>query len=74
MSSIKIQHLSRSWSLVLLVLLVSIVGLEIVSAQDPAKKPAQGMGVSTGTAVTYSTRRTVGVTDANAPVVFEEIE
>lgn len=69
----KIQKLGRSWSLLLLVLPVSNVGLEIVSAQDPAKKPPQGMGVSTGTAVTYSTRRTVGVTDANAPVVFEDV-
>ena len=30
-------------------------------------------GVSTGTPVTYSTRRTVGITDPKAPVVFEDV-
>jgi hypothetical protein len=72
-SSIKIQHLGRLWSLLLLVLLVSNVGLENLWAQAPAQKPSQRMGVSTGTAATYSTRRTVGVTDATAPVVFEDV-
>ncbi len=43
-------------------------------AQTPPKKPEQGMGgVSTGTPVTYSTRRTVGITDPKAPVVFEDV-
>jgi hypothetical protein len=41
--------------------------------EKPQPKPQQGMGVSTGTAVNYSSRRTVGITDANAPVVFEDI-
>jgi hypothetical protein len=31
------------------------------------------MGVSTGTPVNYSSRRTVGVTDSKAPVVFEDV-
>jgi hypothetical protein len=31
------------------------------------------MGVSTGTPVNYSSRRTVGVTDPKAPVVFENV-
>jgi enediyne biosynthesis protein E4 len=65
-----------NWSLVLLVLLFSAESLQPVVAQDPQKKPEsqqQGMGVSTGAAITYSTRRTVGVTDANAPIVFEDI-
>ncbi len=76
MVSIKFQYTSRFWLLVLLVLLVSTKGFTIVSAQQPVKKPEpqqQGMGVSTGTAVTYSTRRTVGVTDAKAPIVFEDV-
>ena len=30
-------------------------------------------GVSTGTPVTYSTRRTVGITDPRAPVIFEDV-
>jgi hypothetical protein len=43
-------------------------------AQTPPKKPEQGMGgVSTGTPITYSTRRTVGITDPKAPVVFEDV-
>jgi hypothetical protein len=46
-----------------------------VLAQAPPKKPEpqQGMGVSTGAAVTYSSRRTAGITDPAAPVVFEDI-
>ncbi|MGH9970348.1 MAG: CRTAC1 family protein [Pyrinomonadaceae bacterium] len=31
------------------------------------------MGVSTGTAITYSSRRTAGITDPAAPVVFEDV-
>lgn len=49
-------------------------------AQPPAQKPAQkkdeqqtGMGVSTGDARTYTSRRTVGVTDDKAPVIFEDV-
>jgi hypothetical protein len=30
-------------------------------------------GVSTGTAATYTSRRTVGITDPSAPVVFEDV-
>ena len=45
------------------------------SAQTPPRKPEpqQGTGVSTGTPVNYSTRRTVGITDPKAPVVFEDV-
>jgi hypothetical protein len=45
-------------------------------AQTPPKKPEpqQGMGgVSTGTPLTYSSRRTVGITDPKAPVIFEDV-
>src|SRR5215470_10174053 len=46
-------------------------------AQTPAGRQAeqkQGMsGVSTGAALNYTSRRTVGVTDPKAPVVFEDI-
>ncbi|MEK6281013.1 MAG: CRTAC1 family protein [Acidobacteriota bacterium] len=66
--------------LVLLLLLASSAGPRFpVIAQTPPKKPQpqqppQGMGgVSTGTAVNYSSRRTVGITDAKAPVVFEDV-
>jgi hypothetical protein len=30
-------------------------------------------GVSTGSAVTYTSKRTVGIVDANAPTVFENV-
>jgi hypothetical protein len=47
----------------------------LVCGQTPQKQPEpqQGMGVSTGKPVTYSSRRTVGITDPKAPVVFEEV-
>jgi len=59
---------------VVLLLLASFAGSIFVCAQNPPKKPepSQG-GVSTGTPVNYSSRRTVGVTDPKAPVVFEDV-
>lgn len=56
-------------------ILVLVTCLAPVWAQTLPKKPApqQGMGVSTGAAITYSSRRTVGITDPAAPVVFEDI-
>ena len=45
-------------------------------AQTPPQKPdAQepAGGVKTGPALTYTSRRTVGITDPNAPVVFEDV-
>src|SRR5687768_480877 len=45
-------------------------------AQTPPKKPEPQRpmgGVSTGTPATYTSRRTVGITDPNAPVVFEDV-
>ena len=62
-----------------MVLLTSLLNLLAflgsVLAQVPPKKPEpqQGMGVSTGTAITYSSRRTVGIIDPAAPVVFEDV-
>ncbi|HEX8351879.1 MAG TPA: CRTAC1 family protein [Pyrinomonadaceae bacterium] len=44
--------------------------------QPPQKQPAQppqGMGVSTGSGLVSATRRTAGVTDPKAPVVFEDV-
>jgi len=47
------------------------------SAQQPQKpQPAQtpqGMGVSTGTGLVSATRRTTGITDPKAPLVFEDV-
>lgn len=46
-----------------------------ISAQTPVPKPppARAGGVSTGAAATYTTRRSVGVVDPKAPVVFEDV-
>src|SRR5262245_34041202 len=56
--------------------LIVLVSLSVLftfalAAQMPGQTP-QG-GVSTGPAVTYTSRRTVGITDPNAPVVFEDV-
>jgi len=58
-----------------LFLLALFAGSILVFAQTPPKKPEpqQGMGVSTGTPVNYTSRRTIGVTDAKAPIVFEDM-
>jgi len=67
----------KVWSgvVVLISLLVSVAGSLFVYSQTPPKKaePQQGMGVSTGTPVNYSSRRTAGITDPKAPAVFEDI-
>ncbi|HET6892201.1 MAG TPA: VCBS repeat-containing protein, partial [Pyrinomonadaceae bacterium] len=53
---------------ILVVLVPTVVSLLVL----PAKTQQQGGGVSTGTPLTYSSRRTVGVTDPKAPIVFED--
>ena len=41
---------------------------------SPTSTPTQQMGgVSTGAAITYTSRRTVGIVDPTAPVVFEDV-
>lgn len=58
------------------VLAALLLGSFIVIGQTPPKKPEpqQGMGgVNTGPPVTYTTKRTVGITDPKAPVVFEDV-
>jgi enediyne biosynthesis protein E4 len=47
---------------------------QVLLAQTPPQKPEtpQGMGgVSTGAPLVYGSRRTVGITDPKAPVIFE---
>ncbi|HEV7745487.1 MAG TPA: CRTAC1 family protein [Pyrinomonadaceae bacterium] len=56
-----------------LFLSVSLSGLIAVPAQNPPKKPETQGGVSTGTQVNYSSRRTIGVTEPKAPIVFEDV-
>src|SRR5438270_7464030 len=43
------------------------------AAQQQQQSPPQGMGVSTGTAVVSTTKRTVGIVDPKAPVVFDDV-
>ena len=44
-----------------------------VSAQKQSDQKQPMGGVSTGTAVAYTSRRTVGITDPEAPAVFEDV-
>jgi hypothetical protein len=60
--------------------LVSLICFSLLqfslSAQTPPKKPESQQpmgGVSTGAPATYTSRRTIGITDPNAPVVFEDV-
>jgi enediyne biosynthesis protein E4 len=55
-------------------LLVTVTaGFSIVVPQTPKQEPPPSMGVSTGTPLNYSSRRTVGIVDPKAPVVFEDV-
>jgi hypothetical protein len=59
-----------------LLVLVSVAGSFVLFAQTPPKKTEtqQPMGgVSTGAALTYTSKRTAGITDPKAPVVFEDV-
>jgi hypothetical protein len=42
-------------------------------AAQQQQTPPQGMGVTTGAAVVSATKRTVGIVDPKAPVVFEDV-
>ncbi len=53
-------------------LVVSVLLIWLLSFASLGQTPPQG-GVSTGPAATYTSRRTVGITDPNAPVVFEDV-
>src|SRR6516225_2090119 len=56
--------------------ILSLLGALTLFGQTPPKKtePQQPMGgVSTGAPLNYTTRRTVGITDPNAPVIFEDV-
>jgi enediyne biosynthesis protein E4 len=54
---------------------LSLLESSLLFAQTPPKKTeTQGMGgVSTGTPLNYESRRTVGITDPKAPVIFEDV-
>jgi len=65
----------RPQALVLVLLLAPFAGSIFVFTQTPPKKPEpqQGAGVATGTPVNYSSRRTAGITDPKAPIIFEDV-
>ncbi len=62
-------------SLLCSALLVPSVLCAQTVAQTPPKKPDQQPmgGASTGAPATYTSRRTAGITDPSAPVVFEDV-
>ena len=51
------------------------LSFSLLTAQTPPQKPeSQQMGgASTGAPTTYTSRRTVGITDPNAPIVLEDV-
>ena len=66
----------RSLSVAPLLLPITIALFAPAGFFAQTKKPDEqkpGMGVSTGEARSYTSRRTVGVTDPKAPVVFEDV-
>ena len=52
-----------------------LLSFSLLAAQTPPKKTEsqQQGGVLTGPPATYTSRRTAGITDPNAPVVFEDV-
>ncbi len=56
-----------------LFLLAPFAGSIFVFTQTPPKKPEPQQGVATGTPANYSSRRTAGITDPKAPIIFEDV-
>src|SRR5438132_2414008 len=74
-NSVIMNPRSTGWPRAIVLMLVAslFVGSLLVSAQQKPE-PQQGMGgVSTGTPLNYATKRTVGVTDPKAPVIFDDV-
>src|SRR2546429_934237 len=66
----KSQHFSKAVGPIAIFCLLSCFTL---FGQTPPKPEPQGMGgVVTGTPVNYTSRRTVGITDPKAPLIFED--
>ncbi len=68
----QIRRNRRGFLSLLLSLLVVLPDL-FGQTQPQKQEPQQGMGVSTGSALTYTSRRTVGIIDPKAKVVFEDV-
>ena len=66
------RHIVASLIIVLLTLSPALAQQKADPPGTPQRSP-QSMGVSTGTAVVSATRRTVGIVDAKAPFVFEDV-
>ena len=61
---------------VVLLIFVALGVTSVLLGQTPPAKPEQKPemgGVKTGPALTYTTRRTTGITDPKAPVIFEDV-
>lgn len=56
-----------------MILPLLLAGSSSLLAQPAPKKTPPQSGASTGTPVNYSSRRTVGITDPKAPIVFEDV-
>ncbi|MFN2530957.1 MAG: CRTAC1 family protein [Pyrinomonadaceae bacterium] len=67
------MFLCRKNKPLLILVIASLASLTVAQTPAPKTEPQQGMGVSTGTPLNYSSKRTVGITDANAPMVFEDV-
>src|SRR5947207_10946395 len=66
----KSHHFSHALGIIVIPCLLSCLTL---FGQMPSKPDPQGAGgVVTGTAVNYTSRRTTGITDPKAPLVFED--
>jgi len=70
------SHRAYSKAIAALILFVLCTGcLSLLGQTQPSKteqKPEMG-GVNTGPALIYSSRRTTGITDAKAPMIFEDV-
>src|SRR5689334_15150723 len=60
-------------SRLIVLLSLSLLLSSVLPAQTQQKPEQPGGGASTGPAVTYTSRRTAGITDPNAPIVFEDV-
>jgi enediyne biosynthesis protein E4 len=76
-SSLRSNIKQRHWSSKLLPLVCFSIALPFaLPAQTPPKQPESQRpmgGASTGAPATYTSRRTAGIADPNAPVFFEDI-
>ena len=67
-----VRFLVQSLLLVCVTLLAPFALLGQTPPQKPGSQQPMG-GASTGAPATYTSRRTVGITDPNAPVIFEDV-